>query len=67
MSGPECCSNPPTLNPSAGAGHVDKFGALNAYITGSPNSNSAVLLVSDVFGYEAPNFRYSLFLSIFYI
>jgi hypothetical protein len=50
MSGPQCCSNPPTLNPSAGVGHVDKFGSLNAYITGSPNSNSAVLLVSDVFG-----------------
>ncbi|GAU12021.1 hypothetical protein TSUD_196450 [Trifolium subterraneum] len=49
MSGPECCSNPPTLNPTAGAGHVDQFGALNAYITGSPNSNSAVLLISDVF------------------
>ncbi|WJX96013.1 carboxymethylenebutenolidase [Trifolium repens] len=57
MSGPECCSNPPTLNPSAGAGHVDKFGALNAYIIGSPNSNSAVLLVSDIYGYEAPNLR----------
>ncbi|GAU12022.1 hypothetical protein TSUD_196460 [Trifolium subterraneum] len=55
MSGADCCSNPPTLNPSAGVGHIDKLGALNAYITGSPNSNSAVLLASD--GYEAPNFR----------
>ncbi|CAK8563568.1 unnamed protein product [Lathyrus sativus] len=53
----ECCSNPPTLNPNAGSGHVDKIGAFNVYITGSPNSNSAVLLVSDIFGYEAPNFR----------
>ncbi|GAU12020.1 hypothetical protein TSUD_196440 [Trifolium subterraneum] len=57
MSGPECCSNPPTLNPNAGAGHVDKLGALNAYIAGSPNSNSAVLLVTDIYGYEAPNLR----------
>jgi len=50
MSGPECCSNPPTLNPNAGSGHVDKLGALNAYIAGSPNSKSAVLLISDVYG-----------------
>ncbi|KAL5065305.1 hypothetical protein RYX36_027042 [Vicia faba] len=57
MSGPECCSNPPKLNPSAGSGHVDKIGALDAYVAGSPNSNSAVLLVSDIFGYEAPNLR----------
>lgn len=57
MSGPECCSNPPTLNPNAGSGHVEKLGALNAYIVGSPNSKSSVLLVSDVFGYEAPNLR----------
>nr|ACJ85204.1 unknown [Medicago truncatula]AFK42623.1 unknown [Medicago truncatula] len=57
MSGPECCSNPPILNPNAGSGHVEKLGALNAYIAGSPNSKSSVLLVSDVFGYEAPNLR----------
>ncbi|CAK8563569.1 unnamed protein product [Lathyrus sativus] len=57
MSGPECCSNPPTLNSNAGSGHVDKIGALNVYIAGDQNSNSAVLLVSDIFGYEAPNFR----------
>ncbi|XP_058759301.1 endo-1,3;1,4-beta-D-glucanase-like [Vicia villosa] len=57
MSGPECCSNPPTLNPSAGSGHVEKIGALNAYIAGSPNSNPAVLFASDIFGYEAPKFR----------
>ncbi|KAI5415936.1 hypothetical protein KIW84_041102, partial [Lathyrus oleraceus] len=57
MSGQECCSNPPTLNQSAGAGHVDKIGALHAYVAGDRNSNSAVFLVSDIFGYEAPNFR----------
>ncbi|KAE9602125.1 hypothetical protein Lal_00050225 [Lupinus albus] len=57
MSGPECCSNPPTLNPSGGAGHVDKIGGLPSYLTGSSISNRAVLLVSDVFGYEAPNLR----------
>ncbi|KAK7292368.1 hypothetical protein RIF29_08146 [Crotalaria pallida] len=57
MSGPECCSNPPTLNPSAGAGHVQILAGLNSYITGSPSSNLAVLLVSDIYGYEAPNLR----------
>ncbi|KAG6668277.1 endo-1,3;1,4-beta-D-glucanase-like [Carya illinoinensis] len=57
MSGPQCCSNPPTLNPSAGAGHVEQLGGLSSYISGSADSKRAVLLVSDVFGYEAPNLR----------
>ncbi|KAF5465614.1 hypothetical protein F2P56_015599 [Juglans regia] len=57
MSGPQCCSNPPTLNPSAGTGHVEQLGGLSSYISGSPNSKLAVLLISDVFGYEAPNLR----------
>ncbi|KAJ1427228.1 Dienelactone hydrolase [Sesbania bispinosa] len=50
MSGPECCSNPPTLNPSGGAGHVDKLAGLDTYFIGSPDSKLAVVLVSDVFG-----------------
>ncbi|EXB95843.1 hypothetical protein L484_010042 [Morus notabilis] len=57
MSGPQCCSNPPTLNPSSGEGHVEKLGGLDSYVTGSPNSKLAVLLISDIYGYEAPNFR----------
>ncbi|KAI4345552.1 hypothetical protein L6164_012663 [Bauhinia variegata] len=57
MSGPECCSNPPTLSPSAGAGRVEKFGGLNTYVTGSSDSKHAILLVSDIFGFEAPNLR----------
>ncbi|KAI9128590.1 hypothetical protein K1719_000073 [Acacia pycnantha] len=57
MSGPECCSNPPTLNPNAGAGCVEKVGGIDTYVTGSANSKLAVLLISDVFGYEAPNLR----------
>ncbi|MED6155370.1 hypothetical protein PIB30_004384 [Stylosanthes scabra] len=57
MAGEQCCSNPPTLNPGAGIGHVEKFGGLHSYLTGSPQSNLAVLLISDVFGYEAPNLR----------
>ena len=50
MSGPQCCSNPPTLNPNAGAGHVEQLGGLSTYVSGSPNSKLAILLISDVFG-----------------
>ncbi|KAH9765330.1 DLH domain-containing protein [Citrus sinensis] len=54
-SGPQCCANPPTLNPTAGGGHVENLGGLNAYVNGSPHSKLAVLLVSDV--YDALNLR----------
>ncbi|MED6132385.1 hypothetical protein PIB30_018408 [Stylosanthes scabra] len=57
MSGPECCSNPPTLNPTGGAGHVDNLAGLRTYFSGNPHSNRAVLLISDVYGFEAPNLR----------
>ncbi|KAE9609565.1 hypothetical protein Lal_00006851 [Lupinus albus] len=57
MSGAECCSNPPTLEASVGVGEVHKLGGLPSYLTGSPNSEHAILLVSDIFGYEAPNLR----------
>ncbi|KAL5541698.1 hypothetical protein UlMin_009408 [Ulmus minor] len=55
--GPQCCSHPPTLNPTSGAGHVQKLGGLNAYVSGSSDSKHAILLISDVYGYEAPNLR----------
>ncbi|KAJ8434152.1 hypothetical protein Cgig2_000872 [Carnegiea gigantea] len=48
MSGPQCCENPPTLNPTSGAGHVEEIGGLKTYVSGSPESKTAVLLVSDV-------------------
>ncbi|KAM0966268.1 hypothetical protein EV2_022676 [Malus domestica] len=57
MASSECCSNPPTLNPSSGTGHVESLGGLDSYVTGSPDSNLAVLLISDVYGFEAPNLR----------
>ena len=50
MSGPQCCSNPPTLNPNSGAGHVEQLGGLSTYVSGSPNSKLAILLISDVYG-----------------
>ncbi|XP_027332259.1 endo-1,3;1,4-beta-D-glucanase-like [Abrus precatorius] len=57
MSGPECCSNPPTLDSTSGDGHVDNFAGLNSHVTGSPHSNRAILFLSDIFGYEAPLLR----------
>ncbi|KAF7848627.1 hypothetical protein BT93_L1787 [Corymbia citriodora subsp. variegata] len=57
MSGPQCCTNPPTLDPSSGAGRLEQLGGLDAYVVGSQDSKRAILLVSDIFGYEAPNLR----------
>lgn len=57
MSGPQCCDNPPSLSSNCGAGHVEQIGGLNSYVTGSFDSNLAILLVSDIYGFEAPNLR----------
>ncbi|KAF3957569.1 hypothetical protein CMV_017428 [Castanea mollissima] len=57
MSSSQCFENPPTLSSTCGAGTVQEFGGLQTYITGSPDSKLAILLISDVFGYEAPNLR----------
>ncbi|XP_040996062.1 endo-1,3;1,4-beta-D-glucanase-like [Juglans microcarpa x Juglans regia] len=57
MSGPQCCSNPPILDPSAGSGHVEQLGGLTTYVSGSSDSKLAIILLSDVFGYEAPKLR----------
>ncbi|KAK3407324.1 hypothetical protein EUGRSUZ_K03398 [Eucalyptus grandis] len=54
----QCCENPPTLSiTSVGIGCVAEIGGLKPYITGPPDAKLAVLLVSDVFGYEAPKLR----------
>ncbi|KAI3469501.1 hypothetical protein Pfo_026164 [Paulownia fortunei] len=57
MSGSQCCENPPILSSSSGAGQVQEFGGLSCYVSGPSDSKLAVILVSDVFGYEAPNLR----------
>ncbi|KAH0988966.1 hypothetical protein GBA52_000449 [Prunus armeniaca] len=57
MAGPQCCSNPPILNPSYGVDCAEKLGGLNVYAAGSTDSKLAIVLVSDVFGYRAPNLR----------
>ncbi|XP_049936574.1 endo-1,3;1,4-beta-D-glucanase-like isoform X2 [Nymphaea colorata] len=61
MAVAQCYEIPPAaLNPSCGdqlgSGEC-LIGSLKAYVTGSPSSKKAVILVSDVFGYEAPNLR----------
>ncbi|KAF7144479.1 hypothetical protein RHSIM_Rhsim04G0208300 [Rhododendron simsii] len=57
MANEQCCANAPTLSSTCGAGHVEEFGGLKTYISGRSDSKLAILLVSDVFGYEAPNLR----------
>ncbi|KAJ1262781.1 hypothetical protein BS78_09G136300 [Paspalum vaginatum] len=58
MASSQCCDNPPALNPAGGEGKVvDSFGGLKAYLAGSEESKAAVILISDVFGFESPNLR----------
>ncbi|KAJ1262783.1 hypothetical protein BS78_09G136600 [Paspalum vaginatum] len=58
MASSQCLEGPPALNPAGGGGKVvDDFGGLKAYVAGSAESKAAVILVSDVFGFEAPNLR----------
>ncbi|KAK3135689.1 hypothetical protein QOZ80_5BG0422210 [Eleusine coracana subsp. coracana] len=58
MASSQCCENPPVLDPAGGEGKVvDSFGGLKAYLTGSDGAKAAVVLVSDVFGFESPNLR----------
>ncbi|KAL8162683.1 hypothetical protein V2J09_014172 [Rumex salicifolius] len=54
----QCClNNAPVLTSGCGSGHVEELGGLMAYVSGPTDSNRAILLLSDVFGYEAPNLR----------
>ncbi|KAL9997843.1 putative dienelactone hydrolase, alpha/Beta hydrolase [Helianthus debilis subsp. tardiflorus] len=57
MSGPECCKNPPAISSGGESGEVLQIASLNSYVSGKPDSKIAVLLVSDVYGYEAPKLR----------
>ncbi|XP_075653617.1 endo-1,3;1,4-beta-D-glucanase-like [Castanea sativa] len=57
MSCSQCFENPPNLSSTCGVGTVQDFGGLQTYITGSLDSKLAIILLSDIFGYEAPNLR----------
>ncbi|XP_061347908.1 endo-1,3;1,4-beta-D-glucanase-like [Gastrolobium bilobum] len=58
MSSAQCFENPPNLNSGIhGAGTVLELGGLKYYVTGPHDSKLALILISDVFGYESPNLR----------
>ncbi|KAH0633687.1 hypothetical protein KY289_036648 [Solanum tuberosum] len=57
MAGTQCCENPPALRSSSGHGSVFELRGLKTYVSGSSDSQKAILLISDIFGYEAPNLR----------
>eukprot|EP00252_Welwitschia_mirabilis_P021523 TRINITY_DN5540_c0_g1_i1.p1 TRINITY_DN5540_c0_g1~~TRINITY_DN5540_c0_g1_i1.p1 ORF type:complete len:245 (+),score=57.44 TRINITY_DN5540_c0_g1_i1:198-932(+) len=58
MAGPQCCEGaPPASPPSFGQGSVEKWQHLEVYVTGSLDSKRAVILVSDVYGFEPQNLR----------
>jgi len=57
MAGPQCCESAPHLQPVVGIGRVETFQHLSAYVTSSPDAKAAVILVSDIFGFEAPILR----------
>ncbi|KAL6971424.1 carboxymethylenebutenolidase [Sarracenia purpurea var. burkii] len=57
MASSQCFENPPSLSSTSGAGSVQVLGGLKTYVTGPQDSKLAILLISDVFGFEAPNLR----------
>ncbi|KAJ4789512.1 alpha/beta-Hydrolases superfamily protein [Rhynchospora pubera] len=59
MATSQCCNNPPTLDATSGKGTVvDNFGGLKTYVAGSFDaSKPAIILLSDIFGFDAPNPR----------
>ncbi|XP_030519590.2 endo-1,3;1,4-beta-D-glucanase-like [Rhodamnia argentea] len=57
MSSSQCFENPPNLSSTCGAGRVEELAGLKTYVTGPSDSKRAVLLIADVFGYEAPKLR----------
>lgn len=51
MSSSQCFQNPPNLNSGIhGAGTIQELAGLSSYVTGSPDSKLALILISDIFG-----------------
>ncbi|XP_051146668.1 endo-1,3;1,4-beta-D-glucanase-like [Andrographis paniculata] len=58
MLGRHCTENRPPLSSDTRSGdQLQQIGALNAYVSGERNSSLAVLLISDIYGFEAPKLR----------
>ncbi|KAC9372044.1 hypothetical protein E3N88_45940 [Mikania micrantha] len=57
MSGPECCENPPGTSSGGESGEIKQIASLKSYVSGNPDSKLGVLLIYDVYGYEAPKLR----------
>ncbi|KAF5787771.1 putative dienelactone hydrolase, alpha/Beta hydrolase [Helianthus annuus] len=58
MSGPKCCQNPPAISSGEeDGGEVLQIASLSSYVSGNPDSITAIILVSDIFGFEAPKLR----------
>ncbi|GMP76944.1 hypothetical protein CsSME_00033400 [Camellia sinensis var. sinensis] len=57
MATSQCFENPQSLSSTCGSGNLQEIGGLKTYVTGPQDSKLAILLISDVFGYEAPNLR----------
>ncbi|XP_076887201.1 endo-1,3;1,4-beta-D-glucanase-like [Bidens hawaiensis] len=57
MSGPACCDNPPGASSGDESGEIKQIASLNSYVSGNSDSKTAILLISDVYGYEAPKLR----------
>eukprot|EP00252_Welwitschia_mirabilis_P013201 TRINITY_DN29123_c0_g1_i1.p1 TRINITY_DN29123_c0_g1~~TRINITY_DN29123_c0_g1_i1.p1 ORF type:complete len:245 (-),score=60.11 TRINITY_DN29123_c0_g1_i1:490-1224(-) len=58
MAGPQCCEGAPSKDqPNLGIGTLEQWQHLQVYVTGSVDSKKAVILVSDIFGFDKPNLR----------
>ncbi|KAI3704791.1 hypothetical protein L1987_75020 [Smallanthus sonchifolius] len=58
MSGPQCCQNPPAVvSGSRQDDCIEVIGGLTSYTAGSLASKLAVVLIADIYGYEAPKLR----------
>ncbi|XP_068331586.1 endo-1,3;1,4-beta-D-glucanase-like [Pyrus communis] len=53
----ECFNNPPPLSSTSGPGTLLQLGGLMTYVAGPSESKLAILLISDIWGYENLNLR----------
>ncbi|KAL3695842.1 hypothetical protein R1sor_009918 [Riccia sorocarpa] len=57
MAPGDCCV-PPPCSKYVGRGVEEKWDDLDVYVTGSPNSSSAVVFICDIYGWEVPQTRH---------